>query len=111
MGRWERTRRRGKEQRRGRTNSEQWLVISGQWSVVSKRPKKSRRVFPGGLAARKRGTRSIHDRINPTMNRRRLALLLLIALLAYLATGIYQVSPGELAVVRRFGQALPEPRG
>jgi membrane protease subunit HflK len=45
------------------------------------------------------------------MTRRNLLLLLLLALLAYLATGIYQVSPGELAVVRRFGQVDPEPRG
>jgi membrane protease subunit HflK len=32
-------------------------------------------------------------------------------LLAYLATGLYQVRPGEAAVVLRFGRVLPETRG
>lgn len=42
--------------------------------------------------------------------RRWLWLMLLIVGLAYLATGIYQVKPGELAVVRRFGRVLEQPR-
>jgi membrane protease subunit HflK len=42
------------------------------------------------------------------MKRVLLAGLVLIAL-GYLATGIYQVRPGELAVVRRFGRVLEEP--
>ena len=43
--------------------------------------------------------------------KRFLLFLLFFLILGYLATGIYQVSPGELAVVRRFGQALPAPEG
>lgn len=43
--------------------------------------------------------------------KRLLLFLLFFMVLGYLATGIYQVSPGELAVVRRFGQALPAPAG
>lgn len=46
------------------------------------------------------------------MPRRRIVLFLaLLALLGYAATGVYQVAPGELAVVRRFGQVLPETQG
>ncbi|MCS6977378.1 MAG: protease modulator HflK [Gemmatales bacterium] len=43
------------------------------------------------------------------MTRWFLPAVLLLAL-GYLATGIYQVKPGELAVVRRFGRVLEEPR-
>jgi membrane protease subunit HflK len=43
--------------------------------------------------------------------KRRIFYPLLLLILGYFATGIYQVSPGELAVVRRFGQALPSPEG
>ena len=44
------------------------------------------------------------------MKRRTLILLGLLAavLLGYAATGLYQVLPGEAAVVRRFGRVLPE---
>jgi membrane protease subunit HflK len=42
--------------------------------------------------------------------RRWLWLMLLIVGFSYLATGIYQVKPGELAVVRRFGRVLEQPR-
>ena len=45
------------------------------------------------------------------MKRRTLLLLgvtLAAALLGYAATGLYQVLPGEAAVVRRFGRVLPE---
>lgn len=42
--------------------------------------------------------------------KRWLWLMPLVLGLAYLATGIYQVRPGELAVVRRFGRVLEEPR-
>lgn len=38
-----------------------------------------------------------------------LGYLILAVCLGYLATGIYQVRPGELAVVRRFGRILDEP--
>jgi membrane protease subunit HflK len=34
----------------------------------------------------------------------------IVLFLAYLATGIYQVQPGEVAIVRRFGRVLDEPR-
>ena len=37
-----------------------------------------------------------------------LSLLLVLAGLVYAATGVYQVLPGEVAVVRRFGRVLPE---
>ena len=37
-----------------------------------------------------------------------LLTLLALALLGYAATGLYQVLPGEAAVVRRFGRVLPE---
>ncbi len=43
--------------------------------------------------------------------KRKVGLFLLIALALYLATGIYQVAPGELAVVRRFGKVLQEHQG
>src|SRR6478672_10857738 len=39
----------------------------------------------------------------------RLRYLLLLALLAYLATGVYQVGPEERAVVRRFGKVVARP--
>ena len=42
---------------------------------------------------------------------RRWLILPLLLLLAYLATGLYQVRPGEAAVVLRFGRVLPETRG
>jgi membrane protease subunit HflK len=44
------------------------------------------------------------------MKRRTLFLLALpvVALLGYASTGLYQVRPGEAAVVRRFGRVLPE---
>ena len=47
------------------------------------------------------------------MKRRTLFLLGLPAVLAlgYAATGLYQVLPGEVAVVRRFGRVLPERPG
>jgi membrane protease subunit HflK len=38
---------------------------------------------------------------------KRIAVILLLALLAYLATGVYFVQPDEQAVVRRFGRVLP----
>jgi len=42
---------------------------------------------------------------------KRFASILVGLLLAgYLATGVYEVRPGELAVVRRFGRVLEEPR-
>jgi len=41
--------------------------------------------------------------------KRGLLVLVGVLLLAYLATGLYQVRPGELAVVRRFGRVLDEP--
>jgi membrane protease subunit HflK len=37
-------------------------------------------------------------------------LLFFVLFAAYLATGVYEVRPGELAVVRRFGRVLDEPR-
>jgi membrane protease subunit HflK len=37
--------------------------------------------------------------------------LSIVLLLAYLATGVYQVRPGERAVVRRFGRVLDDARG
>jgi membrane protease subunit HflK len=37
----------------------------------------------------------------------RIAIVLLLALVAYLATGVYFVQPDEQAVVRRFGRVLP----
>jgi membrane protease subunit HflK len=37
-------------------------------------------------------------------------LFIAILLVAYLATGFYQVRPGERAVVRRFGKVLAQPR-
>jgi membrane protease subunit HflK len=37
-------------------------------------------------------------------------ILIGLLLAGYLATGVYQVRPGELAVVRRFGRVLEEPR-
>ena len=44
--------------------------------------------------------------------KRRTLLVVLVSLvvlaLAYAATGLYQVLPGEAAVVRRFGRVLPE---
>jgi membrane protease subunit HflK len=40
---------------------------------------------------------------------KRLLLLLLIPLVAYLLTGIAQVRPGERAVVRRFGRVVAQP--
>ncbi len=42
--------------------------------------------------------------------KRIVGLILLILVLAYLATGVYQVRPNEQAVVRRFGRVLEEPR-
>ncbi len=42
--------------------------------------------------------------------KRRLRILGLLLLLAYLATGLYQVRQGEQAVVRRLGRVLDEPR-
>lgn len=36
-------------------------------------------------------------------------LLLLVLLLAYLSTGLYEVRPGEVGVVRRFGRVLDSP--
>jgi membrane protease subunit HflK len=39
----------------------------------------------------------------------RLRYLLLLALLAYIATGVYQVGPDERAVVRRFGAVVARP--
>jgi len=41
--------------------------------------------------------------------RRVLAILALLVLVAYLATGIAQVRPGERAVVRRFGRVVAQP--
>jgi membrane protease subunit HflK len=38
-------------------------------------------------------------------------IILVLFGLGYFATGIYQVRPGEQAVVRRFGKVLEEPRG
>jgi membrane protease subunit HflK len=48
-----------------------------------------------------------------TVPRRRnlIAVLLVLAGLAYLATGLHVVAPGEAAVVRRLGRALPHPWG
>lgn len=43
--------------------------------------------------------------------RRLLVLLILVGLVAYLATGLTQVRPGERAVVRRFGRVLPDKPG
>jgi membrane protease subunit HflK len=40
---------------------------------------------------------------------RRLLLLLLVVLAAYLATGVYQIGPDERAVVRRFGRVVARP--
>ena len=40
---------------------------------------------------------------------RRLALLTLVLVLAYLATGVSQVGPEERAVVRRFGRVVARP--
>lgn len=45
------------------------------------------------------------------MKRRSLFVLMLALLGAYLATGFYQVRPGQRAVVRRCGAVLPEPAG
>jgi len=42
--------------------------------------------------------------------KRKLRIFGLLLLLAYLATGLYQVRQGEQAVVRRFGRVLEEPR-
>lgn len=42
---------------------------------------------------------------------RNFVILLIVVLAGYLATGLFQVAPGEWAVVRRCGQALPELRG
>ena len=42
--------------------------------------------------------------------KRALLVLAVLLLLGYLATGVYQVQPGELAIVRRFGRVLDEPR-
>jgi membrane protease subunit HflK len=44
------------------------------------------------------------------MARRWVLLFGLVVLLAYLSTGLYQVKPGEVAVVRRFGRVLEQPR-
>src|SRR6059058_4722420 len=43
--------------------------------------------------------------------RRSFVILLLLLLLGYLATGVYQVRPGERAVVRRCGRVLDETPG
>lgn len=45
------------------------------------------------------------------MSRRGLLLLLSALVFAWLATGFFQVRPGELAVVRRCGAVFGEPRG
>jgi modulator of FtsH protease HflK len=41
--------------------------------------------------------------------KRATAFIVAVLLLAYLATGVYQVRPGERAVVRRFGRVVAEP--
>src|SRR5262245_11673750 len=40
---------------------------------------------------------------------KKLSLLLLLLLAAYLLTGVAQVRPGERAVVRRFGRVVAQP--
>lgn len=37
-------------------------------------------------------------------------IIIVLFIVAYLVTGVYQVQPGEMAVVRRFGRVLDEPR-
>src|SRR5437879_10778191 len=44
-----------------------------------------------------------------SLNMRKVVYIILVALGAYLLTGIAQVRPGERAVVRRFGRVVAQP--